>query len=406
MRLTVTLIAAGLLAAGCSAPVGPDDVAATAGPQADDPSDERTAAADPAPAPPPSPASPTPTPEPSPTPDPLSADLVVVRDDAGFTSGTVASLEALPGVAEAAGRRNDEVPLWGSTAADGSPVDVFPAGFQVVMTALVHEPDLPGPAPSPGEAVLTARGVATRGLGVGARLVLGPDRRTLTVVAVASESDAFGSAELVVHPDDGDALDVEPLDRLVLLLDRDTDVTDVADGARTVLGRDDPRSVEVREATDGPRQRRTLSSSRARDLFGEFAFRDRPGTRDIDQDPAWVSANLVSREVPLLGTVRCHRSMIDDLAAALDDVVAAGEGGWVDASRSSGCWAPRRIREGGGLSKHAFGIAVDINIDFSLPGLGEVPPDAVIAAFERHGFSWGGRFPNPDNHHWEWVGEG
>lgn len=29
---------------------------------------------------------------------------------------------------------------------------------------------------------------------------------------------------------------------------------------------------------------------------------------------------------------------------------------------------------------------------------------AHLAAFEEHGFRWGGDFLTPDNHHLEWVG--
>ena len=143
----------------------------------------------------------------------------------------------------------------------------------------------------------------------------------------------------------------------------------------------------------------------AKQLFGEFAFRDLAGTRDIDQEQAWIDANIVTRSVPLLGEVRCHRAIIDDLRSALDTIVAAGLEDWADPSRLGGCWYPRRISEEGNLSKHAWGIAIDVNVDFSVPGGGEVPPDEVIEAFRTNGFSWGGDFPTPDNHHFEWVGD-
>src|SRR5690606_20336505 len=82
-----------------------------------------------------------------------------------------------------------------------------------------------------------------------------------------------------------------------------------------------------------------------------------------------------------------------------------GFGHTMGRSGYAGCYHPRRIGSGSSLSRHSWGIAIDINVDVSLPGLGPVPDDEVIEAFATHGFRWGGHFLSPDNHHWEWVGE-
>ena len=72
---------------------------------------------------------------------------------------------------------------------------------------------------------------------------------------------------------------------------------------------------------------------------------------------------------------------------------------------SAGCFHPRRIAYGReNLSRHAWGIAIDLNVDFSQPGAGPVPPQEFIEIWGRHGFRWGGDFTTPDNHHFEWVG--
>src|SRR5690606_7173663 len=74
--------------------------------------------------------------------------------------------------------------------------------------------------------------------------------------------------------------------------------------------------------------------------------------------------------------------------------------------RYGGCFAARTIDpDGDRLSRHAWGVAIDINVDMSRPDLGPIPPPSVRDIFAAHGFRWGGDFRTPDNHHFEWVGQ-
>ncbi|MGI8575156.1 MAG: M15 family metallopeptidase [Egibacteraceae bacterium] len=110
--------------------------------------------------------------------------------------------------------------------------------------------------------------------------------------------------------------------------------------------------------------------------------------------------------MPLLGTVRCHRDILPDMRAALRQVAEAGLSDEIDPGRYAGCFYPRRISTAAAqLSRHSWGIALDINVDLSLEAGGERPHPEIIAAFARHGFRWGGDFIVPDNHHFEWIGE-
>ncbi len=149
-----------------------------------------------------------------------------------------------------------------------------------------------------------------------------------------------------------------------------------------------------------------LSLPQVKARFGEFAFRVREGGREIELARGFTEQQIVDARVPLLGTVRCHRGIVADLRAALGAIEDAGLGGEIDPARYAGCFYPRRISVGAAqLSRHSWGIALDINVDLSVEGGGERPPRPVIAAFERHGFRWGGEFIVPDNHHFEWVGQ-
>jgi D-alanyl-D-alanine carboxypeptidase-like protein len=133
--------------------------------------------------------------------------------------------------------------------------------------------------------------------------------------------------------------------------------------------------------------------------FGEFAL---PSLGRGRPDPAWARANLVTRNVPLLGRVRCHRLVVDDLAKAMAELQRQRLGGLVDVAefrRNGGCWSPRLLRDAGGgrLSRHAWGIAVALRV---------AGDDRLIRIMARHSFTWGGRFVRPDGGHFEWVGTG
>jgi hypothetical protein len=141
----------------------------------------------------------------------------------------------------------------------------------------------------------------------------------------------------------------------------------------------------------------TLPLGQVKARFGEFAlpslFHGRP-------DPKWTRANLVTRKLPLLGQVRCHRLVVNDLGKAMAELHRQGLRGMVDVGafrRQGGCWSPRLLRDprGGKLSRHAWGIAVTLKV---------TGDERVIRIMARHGFAWGGGFARPDATHFEWVG--
>jgi hypothetical protein len=140
-----------------------------------------------------------------------------------------------------------------------------------------------------------------------------------------------------------------------------------------------------------------LSQVKAR--FGEFAL---PSLHRGRPDPAWIRANLVSRRIPILGQVRCHRLVVGDLAKAMADLEHQGLRGQIDVAdfrRQGGCWSPRLLRDpdDGKLSRHAWGIAVELKV---------TGDERLIKTMDRHGFVWGGGFARRDVTHFEWVGQG
>ena len=83
---------------------------------------------------------------------------------------------------------------------------------------------------------------------------------------------------------------------------------------------------------------------------------------------------------------------------------------------SAGTYNCRRIAGTDRRSMHAYGAAIDINTKYAdywmwaKPVDGAYPyrnriPDAIVAAFERHGFIWGGKWYHYDTMHFEYRPE-
>jgi hypothetical protein len=139
--------------------------------------------------------------------------------------------------------------------------------------------------------------------------------------------------------------------------------------------------------------------------FGEPAVGLPYGSDWIRIDPAFVRRHIITRRVPILGAVTCHRALFAHLRAALAELSRRGLARLVDRDDYAGCYAPRRIQPRGQLSLHAWGLAVDLNAS-SNPFRGRSRQDPrLVRAMERHGFTWGGRWPTrPDPMHFELRG--
>ena len=104
--------------------------------------------------------------------------------------------------------------------------------------------------------------------------------------------------------------------------------------------------------------------------------------------------------MPILGNTRCHRLMWEPLEGALNQVLDEGLASTLsveDFKKSGGCYAPRRINRfdaGGSISRHAWGIAIDINTKSSYH-------PRVVEIFNSWGFAWGGTWTSPDEMHFE-----
>lgn len=121
----------------------------------------------------------------------------------------------------------------------------------------------------------------------------------------------------------------------------------------------------------------------------------------------WESDNMqMVYDLPGVPVRRLYvnRKIVPILRAALQACVDLNDGYKI---RTIGCYAPRPKRVNGDLSTHSWGVAIDINAGTNPLYLGgDGPhdlPDAWVAEFERRGFTWGGRWKNPDYMHLQYA---
>lgn len=150
-----------------------------------------------------------------------------------------------------------------------------------------------------------------------------------------------------------------------------------------------------------------LADEEVKNLFGDFKYKDRKNGR-IVIEKKWVSENIVALGIPLLRKIDCHRLIKNQLVKTFNQIQEEGLLWFIDLRdtiRHGGCFFPRHINNDISLplSRHSWGIAVDINPSTNLVGTKGVLEARIIEIFEKNGFMWGGRWQIPDPMHFECV---
>lgn len=336
------------------------------------------------------------------------ATILLTWASGGLPAGFADAAAARPEVHRLTLVRGGQAGLRSSTDADGTVVDSAPPGWAFPLDAVAITPDsyasfVNDPVDHallaglrPGEALLTADSAELRRLDVGATLEL--DGGTVQVAGVVSDRSG-AEAELIVHADDAERFGVAT-ERFALMV-HDPARRETLDAALAPLTGSNP--LYLRTTADTTRLRHGDSVVPVVEIklaFGEFAFRDLSG-RQVEIDPAWVAEHIVTDDVPILGSVRCHRAMIEPLRRALGRLEAEGLAHTVDPASFSGCWNARRMLPGAPLSKHAWGLAVDVNVDGDPRGDLATQHPRFTELMQAEGFEWGGEWLYPDPAHYE-----
>jgi hypothetical protein len=361
--------------------------------------------------------SPTAAGAPTPTRPVAPADRVLLVWTPGrLPEGLAGRVGRVRGVRAVTVVRGGLLGLAGSVDADGRSVDRPRPGATIPIEAVGFDPTtypalLPASARAsfaglrPGEALLGATSARLRRLGPGGRLRLasgpGSRGRWLTVAEVVDDA-LVGAAEVAVTIAGARTIGVAT-DRYLLLTYRGGR-TAVAGRLRRALA-SSRLPVRLRGPGETPFFRAgdaVLPQAMVKERFGEFAWRKGPGDGFV-QDPAWQAASLATAGVAILGRVRCNRALLPALAGAMGELRQRGLARLVDPQAYAGCWNPRLTRSGSGVSRHAWGAAVDLNVAGNPTGLASAQDPRLVEVMERWGFTWGGRWLVPDPAHFEWL---
>ena len=167
--------------------------------------------------------------------------------------------------------------------------------------------------------------------------------------------------------------------------------------------------------------RASISSEAAHSTFYETLYACRTRAEAYKQQE-WISF--------LDSAVHVHKAIRAPLAKVEARILEAEKNdkkitGWKDRLYSVTSWNWRNVAGSGRRSYHSYGIAIDL-LEVQQPGKETYwqwtrakgvnwrtvtaeqrldPPDAVIRAFEEHGFIWGGAWPWYDTMHFEYRPE-
>ena len=161
------------------------------------------------------------------------------------------------------------------------------------------------------------------------------------------------------------------------------------------------RKVKFTYKKPSPNKNWVLPNALVKEMFGDFQIKERDGVW-ITTEPEWREENIQNKRMPILGNTRCHRLMWEPLEGALNQILEEGLEGYLSIEEwrsSGGCYAPRRISRfdaGGSISRHAWGIAIDINTKSGYP-------PRIVEIFNSWGFAWGGTWTSPDEMHFELI---
>ena len=156
----------------------------------------------------------------------------------------------------------------------------------------------------------------------------------------------------------------------------------------------------------------TLGTATVKKLLGEFSYRPTVGSSILVAD-SWTSRNIAwkMRYTDIKLGNNCHRIVAEAIQGALTEIRNARLSRFVDTQNSNrygGCFVGRYNRFAGNFgapSRHAWGMAIDINTNTNPQGGVPQMNCAVVRIFRKWGFAWGGNFWPADGMHFEYVGE-
>jgi len=131
-----------------------------------------------------------------------------------------------------------------------------------------------------------------------------------------------------------------------------------------------------------------LSDKQVTAMFGTFTYKDNPDG-SIVIDPKWVASNIATIHTVVIPTIRCHVKVAKQLSAALSKIHMQGLGKMI--KTYDGAWYGRHRRwdKRAGLSRHSWGVCIDLNYGSNPMGKYNYEMEPLAAIFSEMGWLWG-----------------
>jgi hypothetical protein len=348
---------------------------------------------------------------PPPQTEAITPDTLLAWTPGGLPQGLGEQVRGLRRVEHVVSVMGGTAWLSSSFGEDGGRVDAPPPGLSIPLeVAAANLADYASflspadrtllPALERGEAVLGASSAKLRHLGAGGTLVFGDIR--IRVAGILPDA-SIGAHEVFVSRAVAKSIGVRT--ERYLLIDPGPNARRhrITRSIRGFLPGGLP--LRVRGPGETPFFRQgdaVLPPVQLKLWFGEFAARP---TADgfLSMDKAWVRTHITVTTVPVLGKVQCNRALIPQLRGALAEIEREGLAHRIDRGDYAGCYSGRFVNRNpeAGISHHAWGVALDINVSRNPFGATPHQDERVVEIFEHWGFTWGGQWLVPDGMHFE-----
>ncbi len=262
-----------------------------------------------------------------------------------------------------------------------------------------------------GQVLIGETAAKVRGAQVGDVLIL-RDRKfwmhPFTIGAIVAD-EFVNSGDLFMSSSAAAALGEMPVSRVAITsIDSPSSVLAGLKKRGITIGTD----YRLRTSWDRENPDSTLGTATTKKLLGEFSYRPTIGS-SILVAGSWTSRNIAwkMRYADIKLGNNCHKLVVEAIQGALTEIKGAGLSRFIDTQNSNrygGCFVGRYNRLAGNFgapSRHAWGMAIDINTDTNPQGGVPQMNCAVVRIFRKWGFAWGGNFWPADGMHFEYVGE-
>ncbi len=325
----------------------------------------------------------------------VPADLIVRSDGVDLDSLTDA-LAGATHVAPAAAL-TAQTTLGGDETTDLSLLGVDGSTFRPLAPEVTAAADAVWERFSEGDVLVAHDTAESLGLELGSTLLLRTDSATVPVrIGAFAANGAPSIADVLVPVDVATLLGAAGPNTLIVAAGDDPESLGAA------LAEATGGELELRRESAPPVAERRTTQATPSGRIEPFSYTSRADGR-ITIHGDWVARNITRVQLPGMAATSCHRVMVPQLLAVVEELIERDLYSHLDPSQFAGCFVARHIdwNPSRPLSMHAWGLAIDFNTRDNWLGQTPKMDRRVVEVFEKWGFDWGGHWRRPDGMHFE-----